>query len=142
MEEGVQSKKVTSRFVTIVLVVVCAGLALYFYTQYSAIKRDPQKAIQQETEALVAQVGKLIVLPQGEIPTTATVLDPEALKDQPFFANAKKGDRLLIYTSARKAILYSPSTNRIVEVAPLNIGTAPTTAPASKPASTSTESGR
>jgi hypothetical protein len=86
------------------------------------LKQNPQAVAQKETEALVAKVGKLVVLPAGETPTIATVSDPEALKDQAFFASAVKGDKVLIYTTAKKAILYSVSMNKIIEVAPLNIG--------------------
>ena len=72
------------------------------------------------------RVGKLIVLPEGEQPTVATVSDAESLREQPFFAQAKNGYKVLIYTNARKAILYDPLSNKIVDVAPLNIGeTAP-----------------
>jgi hypothetical protein len=52
----------------------------------------------------------------------ATVSDPEKLKEQPFFTQAKKGDKLLIYAKARKAILYDPAINKIIEVSTLNIG--------------------
>lgn len=105
-----------------VAVVASIGSALYFYSQLSQLKADPQKIAQEETQALVAKVGKLIVLPEGEGPTVATVTEPELLKDQPFFVRAKKGDKVLIYASAGKAILYDPENNKIVEVAPINIG--------------------
>jgi len=104
------------------LALVSTGLAVYFGLQYAAIKADPQKVAAEETRKLVSQVGALILLPQDETPTVATVVDPEQLKDQPFFANAEKGDRVLLYTTSKKAILYSPSQNKIIEVAPINIG--------------------
>lgn len=108
----------------IVAVVMLASLAaaFYFYTQLNQLKTDPQKAVQKESRDLITKVGKLIVLPEGEEPTVATVTDTELLKDQPFFVNAKTGDKVLIYTNARKAILYSPESDKIVEVAPVNIG--------------------
>ncbi len=71
---------------------------------------------------LVLEVGKLIELPIGEDPTVATVTDITKLKDQPFFAKAKNGDKVLIYTNARKAILYDPQAKKVIDIAPINIG--------------------
>lgn len=105
------------------VVVLSLGTATYFYNQYSILKQDPNKVTQEEVAKVVAQISKLIVLPEGETPTLATVTDPEKLKDQSFFAKAKMGDKVLIYTNAKKAILYNPESNKIVEVAPINIGT-------------------
>jgi type IV secretory pathway VirJ component len=124
MENNALGQKV---FKVIIPLVAVAALVVagYFYNQVRVLKQDPQLAAQKEAEALVAKVGKLIVLPvlpEGENPTVATVSDPEALKDQPFFASAAAGDKVLIYTTAKKAILYSVTLNKILEVAPLNIG--------------------
>ena len=105
----------------LVVLVVVGGLAIYYYR--AAQSNAPQSNNQANIVALVAKVGQLIVLPQGETPTVATVVDPNVLKSQPFFANAAKGDLVLIYTAAKKAILYDPSVNKIVEVAPVTIGT-------------------
>ena len=115
----VKSKK---HIVLIVLVVIALAAALYFFNEYSKLTQDPNAANQQKIEAVVAKAEKLIDLPKDELPTLATVSDTEALSDQPFFVNAKEGDQVLLYTNARKAYLYSPSRNIIVEVASLNIG--------------------
>ena len=66
---------------------------------------------------LVRDVSKLIILPE-ESPTIATVTDPKALVGQPFFEKAETGDRVLVFTDAKKAILYRPSIKKIVEVMP------------------------
>lgn len=108
--------------ILVAAVVIAGASAYYFYNEASMLKQDPNKTVREETANLVAQVGKLIVLPEGETPTIATVSDPEKLKDQPFFAKAKKGDKVLIYTNAKKALLYDEENNKIVEVAPINIG--------------------
>jgi hypothetical protein len=108
-----------------ILVVGAAGAAYYFYDQYSkaqAALKDPTKVAQQESKALTQKVSQLIDLPNGEDPTIATVIDPEKLKDQEFFKSAQKDDKVLIYTKEKKAFLYRPSSNRIVNVAPVNIG--------------------
>lgn len=117
-----KNKLVTSLVIALVLMVGAAG---YLGYEFYKLKQDPQKIAQQEVKSVVAKVGKLIVLPEGEDPTLATVSTPEKLKDQPFFVNAKAGDKVLIYTRAKKAVLYNPESNRIVEVAPLNIGATP-----------------
>jgi hypothetical protein len=77
--------------------------------------------LQAENDSLVAEVGKLIVLPSDEKPTIATVTDAEKIKDQSFFKNAKNGDKIIIYTGTKKAILYRPSEKRIIEVGAVNI---------------------
>jgi hypothetical protein len=110
------------------LAVAGAGSGYYFYSQASA-SRNPQQAAQDEAKELVAAVGKLMVLPD-ELPIIATVADPSKLAGQPFFEKAQKGDKVLIYNSARKAVLYNPETNLIVDVAPLSIGSQPAVTPA------------
>lgn len=107
----------------IVAVFIAAAVAVYFWREASRL-RDPQKNADAEARSVAIQVGKLVILPQDEEPTVATVSDPEQLRAQPFFANAKLGDKVLIYARARRAILYRPDENKIVEVAPLNIGDA------------------
>ncbi len=121
---GLQSK-MTGRWLSVLFVVLflaAAGTAGYFYRQLRTVKNDPTKAAQAEVKALIAEVGKLMVLPDNEQPTVATVTDASKLQDQPFFIHAEKDDKVLIYTDARKAVLYRPSKNIIVEVAPINIG--------------------
>ncbi len=103
-----------------ILAIVAAG---YLFNQVRILKKNPQAIAQKEVTDLTNKVGKLVVLPAGETPTVATVSDPEALKDQAFFASAQKGDKVLIFAQAKKAILYSVTLNKIIEVAPLNIGT-------------------
>lgn len=78
-----------------------------------------QAAAEMETKETVERVGKLIALPEGEQPTVATVSDPAKLKDQAFFAKTQTGDKVLIYTKAKKAYLYRPSKDLLIEVAPI-----------------------
>ena len=113
--------------VVVLLLLASLGVAGYYYRQFENLKKNPNKTAQDETKAVIDAVGKLIVLPTGEDPTVATVTDPSKLKDQTFFAHAQVGDKVLVYTTARRAILYSPTLNKIIEVAPINIGENTTT---------------
>lgn len=82
-----------------------------------------QDAAKEDVKQLIEKIGKLIAIPKDETPTVATVNDIEKLKSSPFFTNAKNGDRVLIYTTAKKAILYRPAENKIIDVGPISIGT-------------------
>jgi cell division protein YceG involved in septum cleavage len=116
------SKKNLMKIIFQIIAVLAVVLAVYFYLQVRDLKKNPNVVAQQEVTSLVAKVGRLVVLPEGETPTVATVSDPEALKDQVFFKNAVKGDKVLIYAESKKAFLYSVSLDKIIDVAPLNIG--------------------
>lgn len=126
--------------ILVVMVLALLGTSGYLFKKYSdsqkrvdQLQQDPQAVARQEIRDLVAKVSQLVVLPEGEDPTVATVSDPDKLKDQAFFASAKKGDKILIYTNAKKAFLYNPETNKILNIAPINIGeAAKTPAPTTK----------
>jgi len=116
------------RIVTIlsILLIIVVGLAFYFWNQTRVLTSTSisggNDLSQSEIEGLISKVGTLMFLPSDEVPTLATVSDPEKLKDQPFFAQAKVGDKVLIYAKSQKAILYDPVANKIVNVAPINLG--------------------
>lgn len=119
---GIKANKQRVFFaVLIFLVIVLAGLTVNFYLKVRNSQDESKVVASGEIELVVAEVSKLMMLPTDETPTVATVQDPEKLKDQPFFANAQNGYKVLIYAKAKKAILYDPVAKKIVEVAPLNI---------------------
>lgn len=89
--------------------------------QVEELKKNPQQAAQDEVKTLVESVGRIVVLPEGENPTVASITDREKLKDVPFFTKAENGDKVLIYVNARKAFLYRPSTSKLIEVATINL---------------------
>lgn len=74
-----------------------------------------------EITSLLDKVNNLIELPYDEEPSIATVTNIDKLKDQPFFSRAKNGDRVIIYTQSKKAIIYRPSTNKLVEAGSVDI---------------------
>ena len=94
-------------------------LIVYFLIAYQSNKSNPDVALQKETKVLTDRIGRFMELPLDEQPTLATVTDQEKLKGQNFFTHAQNGDKLLVYPKAKKAILYRPSTKKIVEVSNL-----------------------
>ena len=116
---------ITSLLILAVLAIAAGGGLLYkaYTDQKERADRlaNPTEAAKEESRQLIEKVGMLTDLPNEE-PTIATVRDTTKLQDQSFFQNAQNGDKVLIYTQSRKAVLYRPSTNKIIEIAPVNLG--------------------
>jgi hypothetical protein len=93
------------------------GIMVY---QQQHVQQQTVLSTQTQVDNALVQIGKLIELPK-EIPTIATVSDVTKLQDQQFFSQAKNGDKVLIFAQAKEAILYRPSENKLIHVAPLNI---------------------
>jgi len=116
-------KPMKFRVISIVLVALVAfsGLVTYKYVQANRqikkLQNNPQQIVSNSTQKLETRVGQLAVLPHGQAPTVAIVKNVTKLQSEPFFADAHNGDYLLVYTQAKKAVLYRPSTNQIVEYA-------------------------
>ncbi len=99
-----------------------SATTVYFYRKYQSIKRNLDQIQNQERETIIASIKRFMDLPTEEDPTLATVTDKEMLKEQDFFKRAENGDKVLLYPKSGKAILYRPSTGRVVEFAPLILG--------------------
>jgi hypothetical protein len=95
----------------------------YYFKKYNDLSRMSAKDFQnRENGKVLKEVGTLYDLPKNEEPVIGYVSDKEALKKQyDFFNQAENGDITLIYQQAKLAILYRPSSKKIVNTAPLNI---------------------
>jgi hypothetical protein len=121
-----------SKIVVAIVLIGAIGVATFSTLKYQDAKKNPQSLIQADQKKLIDKVGALIELPKDEQPSIATVSDKEKLKEQAFFKSAENGDTLLIYTKAKKAILYREKTNKVVEVAPIAIDAAAGSTPQTK----------
>jgi len=133
-------KTALRRHGVVVLVIVLLATALlginsyyWYYHSHPQTSATKTAAAHESTQALVASVAKLMVVPADEQPTLATVTDVSRLREQPFFQKAQNGDKVLIYRKANMAILYRPAINKIITVAPISSGM-----PAGTPATTET----
>lgn len=109
-------------FRLIILLTILALLAyggFYIYKSFSTVSYSSGTP-SSDVQDLLTKVGKLAELPAGENPTVATVSDLSVLKGQPFFNDAMVGDKVIIYSQSGKAILYRPSTDKIIVIAPIN----------------------
>ncbi|MEI8097075.1 MAG: hypothetical protein WCG73_03140, partial [Candidatus Moraniibacteriota bacterium] len=138
-EAGSAKKSRTLPAIVVLAVLLClaVGVAGYFYYQYKYVATVNGQV--DEIASLTRTIGAMIELPEGEAPTLATVTDKEKLAGQPFFQKAENGDKVLIYTNTGRAILYRPTTKKIVDVTTVNVNaSAQATAPVT-PAVTSSQ---
>jgi len=111
------SKKTVSwpKPVGLILFLVIATLGFYFYRQ-GFFKKN--LSAPEEINQIMAVLSSYMDLPD-EIPTLATVTDKSQLESQPFFQKSENGDKVIIFPSASKAILYRPSTKKIIDISNL-----------------------
>lgn len=137
MEEGARydKKRALSIKTVIILgavtlaIVSLVGFGMWSYKNYTEAKKEiarlssvegQKELAKKELDSIRQKLGRHIILPQDEDPTIATVTDVEALKKtQAFFNNAQNGDKLIVYSGAKKAIIYSPERDILVNVGAL-----------------------
>jgi hypothetical protein len=112
-------KQVFINRVMLIVSIVAVSLCVYFYYELHNSNLDVKVKTSEEVKSLVGKVSQLYLIPSDEDPTIATVSDPSILKDQSFFNLAEKGDKVLIFNKTGKAVLYRPSINKIIEIAPI-----------------------
>lgn len=125
------SRPLAALVAVLVLVVVGSiGTAAHFYHKYSEVAK--QSTPEGELDTLLMALAPITDLPASETPTLATVTDRSKLSEQAFFAQAENGDKVLLYRDAGRAILYRPSTGKLVNVAAI-ASEAVAAAPAAQP---------
>jgi hypothetical protein len=125
-------KGVLIGFVALLIIAVFA-FGVYAFMQWKdtqELLKNPEKREQEEFKAAVKTINRHIKLPGDETPTLATVSEADRLKNMVFFKNARNGDKVLMYIKNKKAYLYRPSEDVIIEVAAINISDTQLSSPA------------
>ena len=101
--------------------VIIAGIAALLYV---LLRPAPNY---NDVHVVEASVSKLYILPTSEQPALATVTNSSKLQTS-FVGKLANGDKILIYQNNKQAIVYRPSTNKIVDVEPVALNGSSTTA--------------
>ncbi|MEN9405493.1 MAG: hypothetical protein RLY47_452 [Candidatus Parcubacteria bacterium] len=116
------------RFILLIVIVVVliAGGGAYYFWSHETFDRSAmttttgEEPTDDDVASILQAVSKHIILPEGEEPVVAKIINvDELLKTQQFYRGAINGDILLIYQATSKAILYSPSRDMLVNVGPI-----------------------
>ena len=86
--EGNPQKKAT--IILALLVLGVSAIGIFFYDQVHTLEKNPNSLNERKTAILVDKVSKLIALPEGEIPTVATVT-AVSLANKSIFCKSKDG---------------------------------------------------
>lgn len=92
----------------IVVLVILAGLAVFYFKPLSSLIIKPQSTAQK--------VSRHMLVPEDEEPTVTDVSDPSKLEVQSFSGKAVEKDQILIYQKSQIAVLYRPSIDKIIAV--------------------------
>jgi hypothetical protein len=92
-------------------------LTSYFVIQYVYTTKEVKN--KKEISSILKDVSKHMLIPAEE-PNIFDITDPATLSSQQkFFEGSVIGDKLLVYTSVGKAIIWSPSRNIIINSGPI-----------------------
>lgn len=109
--------------VVILLIIALVFMGIRYNAQQRKIEllANPQAASEQQQSELVNKIGKIVELPKDESPLVVAVENAAKLKDQPFFVDAKDGDKVLVYSKSKLAVLYRPSTNKVIQASRVSL---------------------
>lgn len=115
--------RLTVGIIAILLIAASVVFGAYYYTQYQTLKKNPAASTEQTNKALLTKLGKIMELPTDEDPQIAAITDKTKLGEDPFFTNAKNDDYIIVYSKARKIIIYREGENKIINQGPFSINT-------------------
>jgi hypothetical protein len=100
---------------------VAFGLVVGLLVVIVIVLRGHQTGTDKELKKYQAKVGRHVILPTDETPALASVTDPAKLSSNSFLKQGKKGDKVLIFAKWKRAIIYRPSEDRVVDIGPVDV---------------------
>jgi hypothetical protein len=105
--------------ITFILVIpLLVGASAFGYQYY--LQLNPQVVYAHKLQAMTQQVSKSLSLPKDETPVVATVTDKGILPKQKFFSLAQNGDKILMYKKHKLAVLFRPTSGKVITQATLD----------------------
>ena len=108
------SHRTVRRVVLVASLVAIIGVGIAVYVATAGRNKG------DSLEAVMSNIGRHVVLPSDEMPALLTVTDPAKVNTQ-FLKQAQSGDKVLVYQKYKRAIIYRPSLDKIVDIGPVII---------------------
>jgi hypothetical protein len=112
------SKKQIGGYTSLFAILVI-GAVLFTLRSHSSEQLNNLKSVE-------GRISKHMLLPTDEPPALLTVIDKNKLTSPFLKMKAENGDKILIYKIHKRAIIYRPRIDRIVDISVVNIDTPPT----------------
>ncbi|MCA9327193.1 hypothetical protein KDA14_01570 [Candidatus Saccharibacteria bacterium] len=122
MGETLQKKRKIPRWITF----ASLGLSMLAIagTVTIVLLGNKRPADLNDVHVVVAKVDALYQLPTDEAPALLTVTDTTKISSN-LAKKVQNGDKLLIYQKNQQAIIYRPSSNKIIGIIPVDIDDLP-----------------
>lgn len=108
------------RWSTLAILIVLLSYGFYSLGVHSVYTKYPSLYSKEQAVRVLQKIGQFMQLPKNENPEIAIIKNAEEIKkSQPFLKKTVNGDILIVYKTANEAILYRPSTNKVISVGPI-----------------------
>jgi hypothetical protein len=101
----------------IAAVLVIAILGTFIFLQQKRINDSGVAALEAAADTKAA-VAKIMLLPEEEA-IVSEIDNAASVRNQAFFAQVEDGDKVLVFATAAKIVIFRPSTKQIVNAGPI-----------------------
>ncbi len=119
-----KSQKIFILIVGLLALGLGIGIALYYHhikqeLRMMSTPAGQEAAAKEEVQETLMALKKLVDVPAEE-PVVATIKNVEELqKESAFYKGASNGDKLILFSQAQRAYIYSPSRQKLVNAGSL-----------------------
>lgn len=99
----------------IVLAAICViaiATSVFFYLRSTT---SPATSASRERDALVREVGQLVLLPNEEA-SVLTVADKSKLKNVALTDRVENGDKMLLFAQSKRLVVYRPKSHKVIDM--------------------------
>ncbi len=123
--DSVTQKNKTPIIKILIVVIVLLAFGGYIYIIQKDTKETRGTTLgnnKEEAKQLAEIVSKFVLVDKNQVPDIVTISDAETMvKQQSVFKGVVNGDKILVYVQDKKAIVYSPSRDIIVNILPITM---------------------
>lgn len=115
------------KIAVLVIILALIGGGVWYFKFNNTNYKGPELT-KGQAEKLAKEIGKHVQIPTDS-PTGVVIGDKQKLSGNNFFNDSQNNDVVLIFQESNKAIIYRPSTKKVITMATLNANNQQTNTP-------------